>query len=307
MEHKIKFRNLLSAGQVFAPCVYDCLSARAADLCGYKALMLSGGAVSYSMDGLPDMAFSTIDEVAWITERITNANPLPLIVDADDGFGESPVVVYRNMHRLVKVGAMGITIDDSTGIRGAERFFYALAKGKKVDISEVMKVVPRASWLSKVKATLSACEGTDCVTIARIGVPVKTKEGFTEAMERALRAKDLGAEMVMVGVRDLEDAKRVAKYIKGWKMWPDIISRNGIPNVNLDDISLLGFNFVTMHIFEKAAMYGMMKYGLENIKNQNSVYSEMHDMGGYPTFAQQMNTLSDYRKWIDREADFKKL
>jgi len=307
MENRIKFRDLLSQGQIFAPCVYDCLSARAADLCGYKALMLSGGAVSYSMDGLPDMGFVTIDEVVWITERITNVNPWPLIVDADDGFGESPVVVYRNMHRLVKAGAMGITIDDSTGIRGAERFFYALAKGKKITISEAMKVVPRDLWLSKVKATLAACEGSDCVTIARIGVPLKTREGFIEAMERALRAKELGAEMIMVNVHDLEDAQRVARYVKGWKMWPDVMSKDGVPNVNLNDVYELGFNFVTMHIFEKAAMYGMMKYGLENFKNQNSVYSEMHDMGGYATFKQQMMTLVDHEKWIDLEADFKNL
>jgi 2-methylisocitrate lyase-like PEP mutase family enzyme len=305
MEKKEKFRDLLLEGQLFAPCVYDCLSARAADLCGFKALMLSGGAVSYSMDGLPDMAFSTIDEVVWITERITNVNPWPLIVDADDGFGESPVVVYHNMHRLVKAGAMGITVDDSTGIRGAERFFYALANGR--NMYEGMKVVPRDLWLSKVKATLAACEGTDCVTIARIAIPLKTKEGFKEAMERALRAKDMGAEMVMVGVQDLEDAKRVSKYITGWKMWPDVSSKNGIPNVNLDDVYQLGFNFVTMHIFEKAAMYGMMKYGLENYKNQNSVFSELHDMGGYPDFQQQMINLVDHRKWIDLENDLRNL
>jgi len=301
MERKVTFRELLSRGQLFAPCVYDCLSARAADLCGYQALMLSGGAVSYSMDGLPDMAFSTIDEVVWITERITNASRWPLIVDADDGFGESPVVVHHNMARLVKAGAMGITTDDSTGIRGFERMVYAQETGKPLKHS----VVERNVWLAKVKATLAACEGSDCVTIARIHVPLKTKEGFVEAMERALRAKDLGTEMVMTMVHDLEDAQRVARNLPGWKMWPDVMSRNGVPTVNLQDVYALGFNFVTMHIFEKAAMYGMMKYGLENFRNQNSVYSEMHDMGGYPTLAQQMNTLSDYRKWIDMESDFK--
>jgi 2-methylisocitrate lyase-like PEP mutase family enzyme len=301
MEKKVTFRELLSRGQLFAPCVYDCLSARAADLCGYQALMLSGGAVSYSMDGLPDMAFSTIDEVVWITERITNASRWPLIVDADDGFGESPVVVYHNMARLVKAGAMGITIDDSTGIRGFERMVYAQETGKPLKPS----VVERNVWLAKVKATLAACEGSDCVTIARIHVPLKTEEAFVEAMERALRAKDLGAEMVMTMVHDLEDAQRVARNLPGWKMWPDVMSRNGVPTVNLQDVYALGFNFVTMHIFEKAAMYGMMKYGLENFRNQNSVYSEMHDMGGYPTLAQQMNTLSDYRKWIDLESDFR--
>ncbi|MGD8457570.1 MAG: isocitrate lyase/PEP mutase family protein [Anaerolineales bacterium] len=305
MEKREKFRDLLAEEQIFAPCVYDCISARAADLCGYKALMLSGGAVSYSMSGLPDMGFTTIDEIVWITERITNVNPWPLIVDADDGFAESPAVVYRNMHRLLKAGAMGITIDDSTGIRGAERFFYALAKGEKVAMSDVARVVPRDLWLSKVKATLAACEGTDCVTIARIGLPLKNEADFTEAMERALRAKDLGAEMIMVNVHDLEDAQRVARYVEGWKMWPDVMSKDGVPNVDLNDVYELGFNFVTMHIFEKAAMYGMMKYGLENFKNKNSVYSELHDMGGYTTFKEQMMTLVDHEEWIARENEFK--
>ena len=143
------------------------------------------------MGWLPGIGFLTIDEVVWITERITNVNPWPLIVDADDGFGDSPVVVYRHMHRLVKAGAMGITIDDSTGIRGFERMLYAMTQGRQPH--EGMKLVPRNVWLAKVKATLAACEGTDCVTIARIGLPLKTREGFIEAMERALRAKDLGA------------------------------------------------------------------------------------------------------------------
>lgn len=299
MDKKIRFRDLISKEQIFAPCVYDCISARAAELCGYKTMMLSGGAVSYGMDGLPDMAFATIDEILWVTERITNISPLPLIVDADDGYGESPVVVYRNMYRLVKAGAMGITVDDSTGIRGFERMLAPSTKHVRTE-----HIVPRDLWLSKIKASIAACEGSDCVVIARVGVPLNTKEGFTEAIERALRAKDLGAEMTMLGVHTIEDAKKVAAYDIGWKMWPDVISINGVPSVELDDVYKLGFNFVTMHIFEKAAMYGMMKYGTENFKNQSSVFSEMHDMNGYPTLADQIGTLVDYKKWLKMESDF---
>ncbi len=300
MVTKVKFRDLVSKEQIFAPCVYDCISARAAQLCGYKTMMLSGGAVAYGMDGLPDMAFATIDEILWITERITNVSPLPLIVDADDGYGESPVVVYRNMYRLAKAGAMGITVDDSTGIRGFERNLYP----KSVSIRKKQHV-EKKEWLAKIKASLAACEGTDCVVIARVGIPLNTKEGFVEAMDRALRARDLGAEMAMLSVRTLEDAKRVAQYDTGWKMWPDVISKDGVPTVSLNKAYELGFNFVTMHIFEKAAMYGMMKYGTENFKNQNSVFSEMHDMGGYATLAEQIGAIVDYKKWLHMEQKFK--
>lgn len=300
MEKKVTFRELLTKEQLFAPCVYDCMTARAADLCGYKAMMLSGGAVAYSMDGLPDMAFATIDEIVWTTERITNISPWPLIVDADDGYGESPVVVYRNMYRLVKAGAMGMTVDDSTGIRGFERMHSKNVRGGH-------DVVPKELWLSKIKASLAACEGSDCVVIARIGVNMRTPEGFKEAIDRALRAQDLGAEMIMLGTFNMDIGRRVAENVKGWKMWPDIFSVNGVPNANLDEIAELGYNYVTIHLFEKAALYGMMKYGMENRKNGNAVFSVTHDMCGHPKLAQQMQLMNDYEKWLAFEQDCKNL
>lgn len=298
MEKKVTFRELLAKEQVFAPCVYDCMTARAAELCGYKALMLSGGAVSYSMDGLPDMAFASIDEIVWITERITNMSPLPLIVDADDGYGESPAVVYRNMSRLVKAGAMGMTVDDSTGIRGFERMHST-----KVHKGEAL--VPKEVWLAKIKASLAACEGTNCIVIARIGCNTRTPEGLSEAIDRALRAQDLGAEMFMLGTFNMKVGTIVANNLKGWKMWPDIFSVNGVPNCDLNEIDKMGYRFVTMHLFEKAALYGMMKYGTENQKRSNNVFAVEHDMCGHPAFSEQLDLISNYNKWVQLERKFK--
>jgi methylisocitrate lyase len=300
MEKKATFRDLLKQQQLFAPCVYDCMTARAADLCGYKALMLSGGAIAYSQDGLPDMAFASIDEIIWATERITNVNPWPLIVDADDGYGESPAVVYRNMYRVAKAGAMGITVDDSTGIRGFERMHSK-------NPTSGHAVVSKELWLSKIKASLAACEGTDCVVIARIGVSTRTPEGFKEAIDRALRAQDLGAEMIMLGTFNMDIGRRVAKYVKGWKMWPDIFSVNGVPNCDLHEIDGLGYRYVTMHLFEKAIMYGMMKCGTENSKNGNPIYSAMLDVNGVSQLPKQMDIINDYSKWFQFEQDCKNL
>lgn len=302
MEKKKTFRELLKEEQLFAPCVYDCMTARAADLCGYHSMMLSGGAIAYSQDGLPDMAFATIDEVIWAIERITNISPWPLIADADDGYGDSPVVVYRNMYRVAKAGAMGLTLDDSTGIRGFERMISPKAKSRN------WNVVPKEKWLAKIKAALAACEGSDCVVIARVHVPIDTPEGFKEAMDRALRAQDLGAEMVMIGgTKDMTSGIKVANYVKGWKMWPDIFSVNGVPNCNLTEIDKLGYRFVTMHLFEKAIMYGMMKYGTVNCKNGNPVYSETDSMNGITNFAEQMNLVNNWEKWFQFEQDCKNL
>ncbi len=274
---KPNLKEMLSRQQLFVPCVYDCMSAKAAEIAGFKAMFLSGGAISYSQNGLPDMAFSTADEMIAVVERITNVTDLPLMVDADDGYGESPVVVYHTVKRLIKAGAQGFCIDDNTGIRGFERM-----EAVKADPSRPLEhpVISREAWLSKIKASVEACEGTDVLVIARTECALQ--EGFDEAIERCVRARELGCDMTLIcgGLNDLETAKYVNKYDKGWKMFPDIFSVNGVPNAELDDLAKEGFNLVTFHIFEKAALYGMMLYGSQNIKNGNTVFSATHDLKG---------------------------
>ena len=104
--------------QVFAPSVWDCFSAKAAELCGYRAMLLSGAAVSKGLTGMPDLGLMTADELIYVTERIADFSPLPLIVDFDEGYGDSPLNVYRNIKRLVRAGAQGFTLDDGQGVRG---------------------------------------------------------------------------------------------------------------------------------------------------------------------------------------------
>lgn len=82
------------------------------------------------------------------------------------------------------------------------------------------------------------------------------------------------------GMNDLAMGKRVAEKDLGWKMWPDVIVVNGKPTVELEDVKKLDFNLVTMHVFEKAALYGMIKYGLEDLKNKNIEFSTAHACGG---------------------------
>ncbi len=123
------FIDLVKEEQIFAPCVWDCRTARAAELCGYKALMLSGGQLAESVAGLPDIGLITADDLVQSVERICNYSSLPLIVDADDGFGETPLATWRLVTRLIKAGAKGCTIDDTTGIRGWNRWGFAMMAG----------------------------------------------------------------------------------------------------------------------------------------------------------------------------------
>lgn len=294
-------KELVAKKQVFAPCIWDCMSARAAESVGFEATLLSGGALAGAF-GLPDIGLITADDLVRQTEYITQCSPLPCIIDADDGYGQTPLNAYRLTKRLVRAGAMALTVDDTTGWRGYNRWGRQLRSGQK-DGSIDHPVISRDEWLAKMKACLEAVDGTDCLLIAR--TECKLKEGLDEAIERCIRARELGAEMTLIiGLMNLEEAERVAKYVPGWKMWPDVMSRNGVPDVELKDIEPLGFNLVTMHIFEKGAIYGMLDFGKHVIRDRNTVYHDQHNMGMTKEEAKKAFSMEQDRHWFEKEARF---
>jgi len=138
------------------------------------------------------------------------------------------------------------------------------------------------TFLAKTKAAMDAASGTDFLNIAR--TEAKLKYGLDEAIERCRRALELGAEMTLIiGLLNMEEAERVAKYVPGWKMWPDVaVNKDGKADVELDDIAPLGFNFVTAHMLDKHAVLGMYDFAKHNIANKNTLYNDLHTMGHKP-------------------------
>lgn len=295
MDKKKTLRELLQKKQVFAPCIWDCFSARAVEMVGYEAMLLSGGALSMSMNGLPDLGITSRDEQVFATSRIANAFPnMPIIVDAEDGFGDGPLNVYHTCERLAQAGAMAITIEDTMGIRGWDRV---------IANDEMENVVPVETWLAKLRAAMDAIKGTDCMLIAR--TESMWTLGLDDAIERCLRAEDLGVDMTLIlRLINMEQCEKVAKKVKGWKMYPDITTHNGIPDVSLDEIYELGFNLVTIHYLEKGAMWGMLEYGKKNFENKNAWYSDEHDMGGLTKEEQQETYAFNNKMWFERERKY---
>lgn len=296
LENRTTLKELVAKEQIFAPCVWDCFSMRAAEVSGFKAVLLSSAALSWSMLGMPDTGLLTADELVMATERMANTSNIPIIVDGDEGYGDSPLNVYRTCQRLAKAGAMAISIDDTNGIRGWERLFY--------DNGYKSGIVTMEAFLAKINAAVEAVKGTHCMIIARTAA--KRYNGFEDAIERMVRADRLGAHMTMVlGIHTLEECKQINDRLPGWKMYPDVESKNGVPDVELDDIAKLGFNLVTMHYLEKGAFWGMVDYGLQNCKNRNTVYSDQHDMGGIMDGKDGMDAMIEYKKWLKLEAKFR--
>ncbi len=268
---KTTLERIAEQEQLFVPCIWDCMSAKAVELTGFKAMLLSSAAVSYSLLGLPDIGMISMTEMVDVCRHIASYSKIPIIVDGDEGFGDSPVNVYRTCKMFAEAGAKAITIDDQCGIRGFER---SITFGPSA-----CPVVSREQYLSKIKAAVEALKGTDCTLIARTAA--KTRMGFDEAIERVRAAVEIGAQMSMIlGLHSLEECKEVSARVPKIKMYPDVVSRNGVPDVELDDIDKLGFKLVSMHYLEKGAMCGMLDYGRKNFAAKNTVYSDEHDMGG---------------------------
>lgn len=291
----MNFKELLSKEQVFAPCVHDCLSAKAAELCGYNGLMLSGGMTARSMAGYPDLGIMSLDELVWVTDRITSMTDLPLVIDAENGMGEGPLNAYRTAERIAKAGAKGLTIEDTTGMRGW---------GRMSANHQLQGLESEERWLAKIRAAKAALDGSDCVLIARTeSLPIL---GLRGAIERCQKAVEAGADMiVIVMIKTLEQCKQISDHITGWKMYPDLFSHDGIPDVELRDAEKLGFNFVTMHGLAKGALWGMMEFGRQNFKNKSAVYSDQHDFGGLGDKIEHDARYFDVDKWFELERQFK--
>ena len=268
---------------VVAPCVYDCASARAVEMVGFPAMMLSGGEVSVAMNGVIDYGFSNLTDIEWITSRISQTSGIPLAADIEDGFG-GPLAVYRSAKRMAAAGAKALQLEDAG------------------DMEESTSLLPREKYYEKVRAALAALEGTDCFLIARTNADPATE--LDEGVERCRMAVELGAQMTtVVKLSNLRDAAYVAERVPGWKMYPDVGGKDGVAEVTVEDIYPLGFNFLTMHYTLKAAMDGMLEHGKHNFAQQGSLYTcDKVDATG--VMGMSASPLFDPQGYMELEASF---
>lgn len=286
MSAKVKLRDLLKQECVLAPCIFDCSSARALEMCGYHAMLLSGAELSMSMKGYPDLGLLSLDEALWAVERIADVSPLPLIVDIEDGFGGGALNVYHTCERMARAGAQGLLMEDEA------------EPGYARDVN-LAHILPREDFYAKVRAGVAAVKGTDCMFFAR----TNSIHDMEEAIARCNAAIDLGADgTVIVGMKTIEEAKEVASRVKGIKMFADINAVLGLPEINVKDLAPLGYNIVTMHYTLKAAMAGMLDYGAHNWADQSNTYSNSQTPAGFPGHSAQ--PFFTPRKWLDFEEQF---
>ena len=111
MSSKKTLRQILDASDkcFLVPCVYDCASNHAVEMCGFPVSLLSGGEVSISRNGVIDYGFTNLTDLEEVISRVASTSAIPLIADIEDGFG-GPLAVYRAAKRLAAAGAAAVQL-----------------------------------------------------------------------------------------------------------------------------------------------------------------------------------------------------
>ncbi len=189
----MSLRARLNSGKILvAPGAYDALSARLLEQAGFEAVYRGGYAASAAAFALPDLGITTLTDMVDHLRRMTNAIGVPVIADADTGYGEVPQVVHT-VHELEAAGAAAIQFEDQVF-------------PKRCGHMEGKKVIPAEEMVIKLRAALAARRNPETVIIARSDATAVT--GLDDAIARSRMYADAGADVIFIDAPTSEDDLR---------------------------------------------------------------------------------------------------
>jgi len=232
MRKTTKLRKLLERDEVLTlPGSYDALGARILQTAGFDAVYMSGNATSASMVGAPDIGLMTVTEVLWRAQRIAAAIDIPLVCDADTGYGNLHNVT-RTVRDFETAGVAGIHIEDQI-------------TPKKCGSLPGVEIAPMEEVLVKLEAALRARKDPDFVIIAR--TDARNAGDFEEAIRRGKAFAELGVDLVYLeGLQSTEEIKEVARRLGDVPKYFSVLEWSPWTNIPIEEIKRLGF---------KVAMY----------------------------------------------------
>lgn len=215
---------------VVAPGVYDGLTASLAEAAGFEALYLSGAAVAYTRLGRPDIGLTTASEMADTMTLIADRTALPVIIDADTGFGNA-LNAQRTMRLYERAGASALQIEDQT---------YPKRCGHLADKS----LIPSTEMVGKIAAMADARASDQTLIIAR--TDAIAVEGFAAAEDRAEAYLEAGADVLFIEApQNREQLEQVAeRFASRMPLLANMVEGGATPITGADDLESLGFSIV---------------------------------------------------------------
>ena len=194
-----KFRSILNGDRcVYPGSVFDPISARIAEDIGFEVGMFAGSIASFTVLGAPDVIVLTLSEFAQQAQRINRSSELPLMVDADHGYGNA-LNVKRTVEELEMAGVSGMSIEDTE----LPQPFGSVGRTKLLSIPE---------GVGKMKAALDGRQDPNLVIAGRTSAPGVTN--MEDALERAMAYEKVGVDAIfLVGVKTKEQLEKISDAI----------------------------------------------------------------------------------------------
>jgi methylisocitrate lyase len=259
-------------------------AARMAQRIGFKAIYLSGGGVAANSLGMPDLGISSMEDVLTDIRRITDVCDLPLLVDADTGWGGA-FNIARTVRSLIKAGAGALHIEDQVA---AKRCGHRPGKA----------VVPRDEMVDRVKAAVDARHDPGFVIMAR--TDAIAVEGIESAIERAVACIEAGADMIfpeaivtLKQYRQFKDAVKVPilANITEFGQTPlfttDELKGAGVDLVLYCCGAYRAMNKAALNFYETVRRDGTQKAAVPTMQTR----AELYDFLGYHAYEEKLDTL----------------
>jgi len=275
----VSLRQRLVAPEILvAPGVFDGLTAALAAEAGFEALYLSGAAVAYTRLGRPDIGLTSVTEMADALGLIRDRVDLPIIVDADTGFGNA-LNAQRTMQLYHRAGASALQVEDQT---------FPKRCGHLQDKS----LIPTGEMAGKIAAMSDARTSEETLIIAR--TDAIAVEGFDAAIDRAEAYVAAGADVLFIEApRSLDELKAVTAHFAGRiPLVANMVEGGATPIREAGDLQALGYSIV---IFPGGIVRALAK-------TAEAYYSSLREHGSNTPFANQMHDFGGLNAKIGTDA-----
>lgn len=254
-----KLRALAAARRgIIVPGAFNALSARVIADLGFEAIYVTGAGVTNMSFGLPDQGFMGLSDIAEHTARIRDAVDVPLLVDADTGFGNA-LNTYHAVRTLERAGADCIQLEDQVSPKRCGHF-----SGKEVIAADEM--------VSKIKAAVDARRDPDFLVMAR--TDARSTHSFEETIERAGRYAEAGADILFVEALETQEEVRRLPALVDKPQLMNLVIGGKTPIFNATELGGLGFAFV---LYANAALQGAvagMQKALTVLRDEKEVQED---------------------------------
>ena len=283
--HRARLRELLAGpGPVVAPGAYDALSARLVELAGFDVAYMTGFGTTASVLGRPDVGLLGGAEMVDNARRMAAVLDVPLIADADTGYG-NPINVIRTVREYEQAGVAGLHLEDQV-------------MPKKCGHLAGKEVVAADEMVAKVRAAVDARTDPDLVIIARTDAAATA--GLDAAIDRARRFADAGADLLFVEAPTSEaEIETVADALRGHRLVFNWAEGGRTPPLSLERLREMGFALVLFPVGTLLAATAGMRSLLERVRTDGTPAAVLDELGGLDAFTHLVG-IDEVRDLEDR-------